>query len=93
MCDVCLTSRSGGHRLGSSDPVCCCMALCRPPVDVLLCDAKLCRNVCNCLGPVSDLPSSRRTSLLEGLEFTPAASATTERDLVHIPNYSFSFYV
>ena len=26
-------------------------------------DAKLRRNVCNCLGPVSDLPSSRRTSL------------------------------
>ena len=78
MCDV---GRSGGHRLGSSDPVSCCMAVCRPPVDVLLCDAKLRRNICHCLGPVSDLPSSRRTSLLEGLEFTPAASATTKGDI------------
>ena len=57
-------------------------------------DAKLRRNVCNSLGPVSDLPSSRRTSLLEGLEFTPAASATTKGDIyvpVRIQNFLFHF--
>ena len=48
-------------------------------------------HVCNCLGPVSDLPSSRGTSLLEGLEFTLAASATTKGDIyvpgtyIHLP--------
>ena len=35
-------------------------------------------HVRNCLGPVSDLPSSRITSLLEGLEFPPLPSARTK---------------
>ena len=36
ICEVSITSSSGGHRLGGSDPVCCCMTRGRPPVDVLL---------------------------------------------------------
>ena len=49
----------------------------------------------NCLGPVSDLPSSRITSLLEGLEFTPAASATTKRDIYeYVPGtYTKNFFL
>ena len=41
-------------------------------------------HVRNCLGPVSDLPSSRITSLLEGLEFTPPSSARTKGDTSYI---------
>ena len=33
MCEVCITSSSGGFRLGGSDPVCCILTWCRPPVD------------------------------------------------------------
>ena len=35
-------------------------------------------HVRHCFDPVSDLPSSRITSLLEGLEFTPLPSARTK---------------
>ena len=47
-----------------------------------VCGSKLrVSHVRNCFGPVSDLPSSRITSLLEGLEFTPPSSARTKGDI------------
>ena len=47
-----------------------------------VCGSKLrVSNVCNYLGPISDLPCSRRTSLCWKGEFTPAASATTKGDM------------
>ena len=44
-CEVCITSSSGGFRFGGSDPVCCILTWCRPPVDrcatVWVCDVCL----------------------------------------------------
>ena len=44
MYKVCITSRSGGFRLGGSDPVCCILTSCRPPVD--RCTTVWVRHVC-----------------------------------------------
>ena len=41
-------------------------------------------HVCNCLGPLGFAVLKKNLSLLEGLEFTPAASATTKRDTWYI---------
>ena len=38
-------------------------------------------HVCNCLGPLGFAALKKNLSLLEGLEFTPAGSATTKGDL------------
>ena len=48
-------------------------------------------HVRHCFDPVSDLPSSRVTSLLEGLEFTPPSSARTNGDDAR--NYVYTYLV
>ena len=49
-------------------------------------------HVRNCLGLVSDLPSSRITSLLEGLEFIPPSSARTKGDIYVPATYTNTFF-
>ena len=49
-------------------------------------------HVRNCLGPVSGLPFSRITSLLEGVEFTPPSSARTKGD-TYVPGAYTNIFV
>ena len=50
-------------------------------------------HVRNCLGLVSDLPSSRITSLLEGLEFIPPSSARTKGDIYVPGTYTYQHFL
>ena len=65
--------------------LCCCGNKSRVRAWSPVCGSTLrVSHVRNCFGPVSDLPSSRITSLLAGLEFTPPSSARTRGD-IYVP--------
>ena len=49
-------------------------------------------HVCNCLSPLGFAVLKNNLSLLEGLEFTPAASATTKGD-IHVPGTYTKIFV
>ena len=50
-------------------------------------------HVCNCLGPLGFAVLKKNFSLLEGLEFTPAASATTKGDIYVPGTYTNIFFL